>query len=166
VRRSARRPHVLLVFDNKTPFKLRHKTKTTYASQSHPFSLSLPHSFIFPFCSTSRLALSNNAYRHQAPFFYFFLCYSHLLHLFPIAGTSEVAVTRSGAHVYKTALPLVEKGAIASMLCTQVRRVCQSLSLVISTSHIFSPSSHQGGHLNLVASTFATVGNNLKYSHE
>jgi hypothetical protein len=91
------------VFDNKMPFKLRHKTKfesdqRVSNSQSHPFPLSLPLSFI----STPRLALSNNAYRH-------------LLHSFTITGTYEVAITRSSAHVYKTALLLVEKGTIASM---------------------------------------------------
>jgi len=41
------------------PSSSRHKT--TYASQSQSFSLHI--SFILPFFSTSRLALSNNAYR-------------------------------------------------------------------------------------------------------
>src|SRR6266849_3625791 len=37
------------ILDNKTSFKLLHRHKTTYASQSHPFPLSSPPSFSFPF---------------------------------------------------------------------------------------------------------------------
>src|ERR1700733_5328268 len=51
-----------IVFDNKTSFKSRHKTNTTYASQSRFF---LPSLFTFTFFHTSRSALSNNAYRHH-----------------------------------------------------------------------------------------------------
>jgi hypothetical protein len=85
-RRSAR-PHVLLllllflffpyfafsgssppVFDNKTPFKPRHKTKMTYVSESQSFPPSPPPPpplFIFPFSYSLYLALSDNANRHK-----------------------------------------------------------------------------------------------------
>jgi hypothetical protein len=50
-------PHCL-VLDN--------KTSTTYTPQSHSFPLSLPLFSIFPFFSTSCLALSDNTFRHKA----------------------------------------------------------------------------------------------------
>jgi hypothetical protein len=60
------RPPYCLALDNKTPFKLRHKTKTTYACQSWSFPPSLPRSFIFPSFCSSRLSLLDNAYRHKS----------------------------------------------------------------------------------------------------
>jgi len=47
------RPPLLLVFDNKTPFKLRQKTKATYPSQS----LSFPLFFSFLFLLLTPLVL-------------------------------------------------------------------------------------------------------------
>ena len=54
------RPPLPPVFDNKTPFKLRHKTKTTYTSQSQSFPLC---SFIY----FSFLSLSFCVLEHRLP---------------------------------------------------------------------------------------------------
>jgi hypothetical protein len=82
-------------------FKLRHKAKTTYASQSHSFPPSSPLPFIFPSVSCSR-ATSN---RHKplprggrTPFLLSrfspsFMC-PPILYPIAITGTSDVASTR------------------------------------------------------------------------
>jgi hypothetical protein len=132
-RRSAR-PHVLLllllflffpyfafsgssppVFDNKTPFKPRHKTKMTYVSESQSFPPSPPppppplSSYFLsltPYISRSRTTPTDTSRYHATAVRSFLMCL-HLPYLFPITSTFKVAATIQNIEL---ALPLVEEG--------------------------------------------------------
>jgi hypothetical protein len=114
------------VFDNKAPFKLDDLRVPI------PILAVLTASFfLFPFFFIFRLSLSNNTYRHNASTtrqlyalaFHLFLVVPLCLHLplfdhhhqYPRGRRyyTKLRQSKGSAHVYKTALLLVEEGMIS-----------------------------------------------------